>query len=189
LLAAALVRLIGADDGVRPRVRLLLLAAALAVSSPVLVFAGQGVDAVLTAFDPGRPVLFSDGPGACRRSADVAPLKRLAPGLVVSFVDLGPAILAETPHSILAAPYHRNGAGNTAAFDLLLGDDATARRVIEQRRIDYVAICPGSPERINFERAAPDGLVARLSRGEVPDYLEVVAGERAEPLRVFRVRR
>jgi hypothetical protein len=189
LLAAALVRLIGANDGARARVRLLLLVAALAVSSPVLVIAGQGVNAVLTAIDPGRPVLFYDGPGACRRPADVAPLKRLSPGTVVSFVDLGPAILAETPHSILAAPYHRNGAGNTAAFDLLLGDDATARRVIEQRRIDYVAICPGSPERINFERAAPDGLMARLARGEMPHYLEAAAGDPAEPLRVFRVRR
>ncbi len=187
LLAAALARMLETGDGARTRLRLLV--ATLAVSSPFLVIAGQGVDAALTAFDPGRPVLFYDGPGACRRPADVAPLKRLLPGLVVSFVDLGPAILAETPHTILAAPYHRNGTGNRAAFDLLLGDDATARRVIEQRRIDYVAICPGSPERINFERAAPDGLVARLSRGEVPDYLEAVAGDRAEPLRVFRVRR
>jgi len=72
---------------------------------------------------------------------------------------------------------------------LLLGDDAAAKRVLAQRRIDYVAICPGSPERINFERAAPEGLTARLSRGEVPDYLEAASGDPLEPLRVFRVRR
>ncbi len=186
VLAAALVRLVGTGDSIRIRLRLLV--ASLAVSSPFLVIAGQGIGLALSAVDPGRPVLVYDGPAACRRPADITPLKRLAPGLVVSFVDLGPAILAETKHSILAAPYHRNGVGNIAAFDLLLGDDATAMRVLAERRIDYVAICPGSPERINFERAAPEGLTARLSRGEVPDYLEAT-GDPAKPLRVFRVRR
>jgi len=187
LLAAALVRLLDTGDGARTRLRLLV--AALAVSSPLLVIAGQGIGLALAAIDPGRSVAVYDGPAACRRPADVAPLKRLQPGLVVSFVDLGPAILAETKHSVLAAPYHRNGVGNIAAFDLLLSDDAAAKRVLAQRRIDYVAICPGSPERINFERAAPEGLTARLSRGEVPDYLEAAGGDPMEPLRVFRVRR
>ncbi len=101
----------------------------------------------------------------------------------------GPAILATTDHSILAAPYHRNSEANKAAFDILLGVDALVQRTLAQKKIDYIAICPGGPERLNYERAAPDGLVARLSKGQVPGYLEAVAGDAAEPMKVFRVRR
>jgi hypothetical protein len=54
--------------------------------------------------------------------------------------------------------------------------------------VDYIAICPGSPERINIRRAAPEGLSERLARGEVPPYLEPIAGDPAAPLKVFRVR-
>jgi hypothetical protein len=118
----------------------------------------------------------------------MAPLTPLVPGRVLSLIDIGPTILYETRHSIFAAPYHRNGGGNRAAFDLLLGDDATARRVIAEKGIDYVAICPGAPEHFNYARAAPDGLAARLGRGEVPDYLEALPGDAKATLRVFRVR-
>ncbi len=160
-----------------------------AFSSPALVLAGQAIGAGLHIANPARLTVYQDGPGACRRVADFAPLNRVEPGIVVSFVDNGPAILAITQHSILAAPYHRNGEANKAAFDILLGDDAAVQRAINANKVRYVAICPGGPERINYERAAPQGLVARLSNGEVPAYLEAVPGEASEPMKVFRVRR
>lgn len=185
VVAAAILNLAGTDS--RARIRTIL--ALFVLSSPALVLAGQAIGTVLKFTDPTRPVIFSDGPGACRRVADFAPLGRTGEGLVVSFVDNGPAILATTGHSILAAPYHRNGEGNKAAFDILLGDDAAAQRAIAANRVDYIAICPGSPERVNYERAAPEGLVARLSRGTVPAWLEALPGEATEPMKVFRVRR
>jgi hypothetical protein len=63
-----------------------------------------------------------------------------------------------------------------------------ARRVIAEQGIDYVAICSGAPEHFNFARAAPQGLAARLGRGEVPDYLEALPGDAKATLDVFRVR-
>jgi hypothetical protein len=182
LLAAAI-------DTLLHRHRALMLTSLLAVSSPVLVFAGEGVGAVVGAVDADRPRYAEVGASACRRLADVVPLAKLVPGRVVSFVDLGPAILAGTDHAILAAPYHRNRAGNAAAFDVLVGDEKTARRALAEKRVDYVAVCPGAPERINYERAAPQGLAARLSRGETPAFLERVPGNATDPLWVYRVRR
>jgi len=183
LLAAAIVELLSR------RGRAVMLASLLAASSPVLVLAGEGIGAIVNAVDPDRPSYVEGGPSACRRLADVTPLARVAPGRVVSFVDLGPAILAGTEHAVLAAPYHRNRAGNAAAFDVLVGDEAVARRALAEKRVDYVAVCPGSPERTNFERAAPQGLAARLSRGETPAFLERIPGNAVDPLWVFRVRR
>ncbi len=63
-----------------------------------------------------------------------------------------------------------------------------ARRVIAENGIDYVAICPGASEHLNYARAAPQGLAARLGRGEVPGYLEAFPGDAKATLRVFRVR-
>lgn len=185
IIAAAILQLAGSDA--RARIRTIL--ALFALSTPALVLAGQAVGVALKFADPSRMTIFHDGPGACRRVADFAPLKRVNQGLVVSFVDNGPAILALTNHSILAAPYHRNGEANKAAFDILLGNDAEVRRAIAGHNVDYIAICPGGPERVNYERAAPEGLVARLSHGKVPAYLETVPGEAAEPMKVFRIRR
>jgi len=186
VLAATLVRLIG--DGGTARARVRLIAALALLSSPALVLAGQGMGAALSALGAPRTAVIQDGPGTCRLPGDVAALQALRPGLVLASVDLGPLILAQTPHSVLAAPYHRNSAGNGAAFDMLTGDGATVRRALRERNVGYVVLCPGSPDHSRYARFAPDGLAARLGRGEVPDYLDVVPGAADAPLRIFRVR-
>lgn len=186
LIAVGLVRLFAPGGDRESRIRFLV--AAFAVSSPALILVGQAYGAALAAYDPARPRLYVGGVADCRRPADMAPLTSLVPGRVLSLIDIGPTILYATPHSIFAAPYHRNGGGNRAAFDLLLGDDAAARRVIVEQSIDYVAICPGAPEHFNYARTAPEGLSARLARGEVPAYLEALSGDAKATLRVFRVR-
>ncbi len=186
LIAVGLVALFASGDGSGSRIR--FLGAALVVSSPALILVGQGIGAALAASDPARPRFYVGGVADCRRPVDMAPLRLLAPGRVLSLIDIGPTILYETAHSIFAAPYHRNGDGNRATFDLLLGDDAAARRVIAEKDIDYVAICPGAPEHFNYAHAAPQGLSARLGRGEVPDYLQALPGDAKAALRVFRVR-
>ena len=72
-------------------------------------------------------------------------------------------------------------------FEVFLGrpDDAGAR--LAARGVDYVAFCPGAPERHNYAAAAPEGLAAALSRGEVPEALEPVPIEGTD-LAVYRRR-
>lgn len=184
VLAVGLVSWAGTGASARAR----LFAAVLVLSSPALILVCDGFNKIAAAIDPSRPTALHDGADNCSKPVDMVPLSKLAPGTVLSFIDLGPIILAETTHSIIAAPYHRNQAGYEAAFDVLLGDDATVKRVLASKHVDYVAICPGAPERTNYERAVPNGLTARLARGEVPPFLERVASDAAEPLWVFRVK-
>lgn len=185
LIAAAIVRLFHVRD-LKTHSRAILLM--LMLSAPVLALAGKAAAKGLALFNKDSAGLYTAGPLSCSGLGGVSALAGLAPGLVLSHIDLGPAILAGTPHSILAAPYHRNVDGNRIAFDILLGDDKTARRILRERNVTYVAICPGAPERFNLRSVAPDGLSERLARGDIPAYLEPLTTDPKAPLRVFRVR-
>ena len=109
----------------------------------------------------------------CRSLSDVASLKRLPKGRVMAPLDLGPAILAETSHDVFAGPYHRNNDGNTAFLRLMLAPLPTAQQILSDRRVDYLITCSAAPDR-NIIKLAPEGLEARLSRGETPEFLEPI---------------
>lgn len=184
ILASALLRLLGSETNPFSRAR--YIGAIMLVSSPFLLLAGPGLASIVNTGDKNHPAGQDDV--TCRLPADVAVLDRLAPGLVLSFIDSGPAILAATPHTVLAAPFHRNNDGNKAAYDVFLSGDGGAERILKERHVTYVAICLGAMDLTIFNRAAPNGLAVRLARGEVPPYLEPIPGDPAAPLRVFRVR-
>ncbi|MFO1112050.1 MAG: hypothetical protein U1E61_22990 [Bradyrhizobium sp.] len=109
----------------------------------------------------------------CRSLSDVASLKRLPKGRVMAPIDLGPAILAETNHEVFAGPYHRNNDGNTAFLKLMLAPLPTAHRILSDRRVDYVVTCSAAPDQ-KIIKLAPEGLEARLGRGEPPEFLEPI---------------
>ncbi len=186
ILAASLVLLFQVRSSLLANRAAIL--AFLLVSNPALSFAGNGVGAIVNWLNPGRIKATENSPLFCRHSNDMDRLNMLEPGLVVSYIDIGPFILADTKHSVLAAPYHRNVRGNATAYDILMADDATARRILIERKARYIAICPGSPERGYMRNFAPNGLGERLARGDVPSYLEAVPDKPAEPLKLFRVR-
>jgi hypothetical protein len=190
IVAAAIVRGLPAPEGGAIFFGLgrSALLAALVVSPVALIAAGKAVAWTATKISGAQqPVVISDGPGTCRAPADYAPLARLPKGLVLAFIDAGPMILMETTHSALAAPFHRNLAGNAAMFDVFLGSPEKAGARLAARGIDYVAFCPGSPERHNYAAAAPEGLAAALARGEIPQALERIPLEGTD-LMIFRRR-
>jgi hypothetical protein len=80
-------------------------------------------------------------PPAAGLACDLPPgLAGLTPGPVLAPIDLGPRILLETAHSVVAAPYHRNNRGNRAMF-AAWGDAANARAVMQAWRVRYVVAC------------------------------------------------
>ena len=142
-----------------------------------------GASAVTT-----RRILNSGDPGTCQRASDYAPLAKLPRGRVLAFIDSGPFILMESPHAVFAAPYHRNQAGNLAMLDMYLAAPNVAKVRLAAHDVDYVAFCPGAPERYEYASDAPASLAAALSRNDTPDFLERVPLEGTD-LAVYRVRR
>ena len=61
----------------------------------------------------------------------------------------GPFVLALTPHSVLAGPYHHLSKGIMAAHQSLALPPEQAREVLAEKKSNYVMICGPRP---------PDGL-------------------------------
>ena len=125
----------------------------------------------------------------CPTLAALQPVARQPRGNVLTFLDLGPRLIAVTPHNAVAGPYHRNV---TQIVDLMRawrGDAANARATVERYRIDYVLICPGLSESTIYRAEAPRGFYVALTRGQVPGWLERVPLPEGSPYRMWRVRR
>jgi len=191
LVPAALLQMLPAPVGRAsyfgiPRAALV----AMLLLNPIAMLAlGSGAaHAVMAAAVTTQRIVASGDAGTCQRAADYTPLAILPPGRVLAFIDSGPFILMESGHAVLAAPYHRNQAGNIAMLDMFLGAPNDAKVRMATYDIDYVAFCPGAPERYNYVARAPNSLVAALSRNDVPTLLERVPLNGTD-LAVYRVRR
>ena len=166
-----------------------LLLVALIASPSSLVVAGLAARPLIDRIiKPQFRMAEPDPVSSCQRVSSVAPLAQLAPGRVMASIDLGPAILAATEHEIFAAPYHRNNDGNLAMMEVMLSPPQAARQMLTDRHVDYVVICRGAPDQADFLKLAPDGLAARLGRGDRPDFLEPLTRDPKANLSVWRVR-
>jgi hypothetical protein len=108
---------------------------------------------------------------ACVRRDNFAPLLDVPKGLVaVNELEWGPYVLAWSPHSVLAAPYHRIPEGIVASYRIFNSPPDQAHQEIDKHHVDYLFVC-GKAE-ANQESGS---LIARLQAGAVPDWLKVVA--------------
>ena len=125
----------------------------------------------------------------CARTTNVARLGALQTGLIAANIDLGPHIVAMTPHRVVAAPYHRLDKGILANHAILLGTPEEAERTVRSLGVDYIALCgatkpeslPPKPEKY------PNSLRARLMRDEAIGFLQEIAPAPDKPIRVWRV--
>ncbi|MGZ8311172.1 MAG: AcrB/AcrD/AcrF family protein [Allosphingosinicella sp.] len=123
----------------------------------------------------------------CPSLAALAPVARQPAGTVLTFVDLGPRLIAVTPHSALTGPYHRNGRQILDVMRAWRGDAANARATIDRYRVDYVLICPNLSESTIYRSEAPHGFYGQLSRNKAPDWLRPVPLPPNSPFRMWRV--
>lgn len=85
------------------------------------------------------------GPAAsCTIDQLVTALKLLPTGRVMAPIDVGAYAIGTTGHTLIAAPYHRNNAGNAAMYRFFLGNPAQAKAIGQRWRVDYVALCDGA---------------------------------------------
>ncbi|MHB8883652.1 MAG: hypothetical protein ACYC5H_00970 [Methylovirgula sp.] len=122
----------------------------------------------------------------CLASSGFAPLAKLPPGLVAAPIDAGSHMLALTPLSVLAAPYHRNNIGNRAMLEAMLASPADAHAILAAHHVTYVMTCKSLTETAALAARAPHGLAAALYSGHVPGWLALLP--KAGPYQVYVMR-
>lgn len=163
--------------GFMPATRALMAVAACILMSPV------GLAALLP--EPATAKASEKNERACLAPEALAPLKNLPPARVAASFDFGPYVLAYTPHSVFAGPYHRANNGNHVVIDAFLSEPQQAEKILREAGATLVLWCAYEPT--GFATRAPDGLAARLSRGEPPGWLDRLP-QSTESLSVYAVR-
>jgi hypothetical protein len=96
------------------------------------------------------------------------------PRNLLAFTDFGPELLYRTPHSIFSIPSHRYHSGFSDSYEIMSAtDDAQALKLVKDRQIDLILICPDGHEK-NFYASEDDTeiLHKRLSSNNAPAWLE-----------------
>jgi hypothetical protein len=130
-----------------------------------------------------------DSHGPCFRSAGIRQLAALPPGLVAADLELGPYIVALSPHRVVAAPYHRLEKAILANRTILHGQRAQGQRQLRALAVDYVVLCAISPGNHPSSRPAPPGdagLRAQLLGGAAVDFLREVPLPSGSPIKVWQ---
>jgi hypothetical protein len=130
----------------------------------------------------GQPLWAADA-SACFHPENYRPVAALAPGLVFGPLELGPSLLAFTPHSVTGAAYRR--ADKSIVFEELVmrGSVEAARARLHERGVAYVMSCADFPAYPNF-----DSFYNALLSDTAGAWLERVPLADDNVLRVWRVR-
>ena len=108
-------------------------------------------------------------------------------GIVFTFVDLAPRLIAVTHHDSIIGPYHRNGQQIADVMNAFRGDTDQAHRLIDKYHSTYLLSCPKSSTTTIFMSEAPNGFYAQLEAGKVPGWLAPVQLPKDSPFKMWRV--
>ena len=165
-------------------------AVAVMLANPLaLTLAGASVAQHLGIEAAAAPDGAQSSDGQCTHRAEYRALAALPPGLVVGMVGFGPYILAQTPHRVLAGPYHRNRDGIVTATQAFTAAPARARALLHAVGADYLAFCSTSAEFAALVAPQEDTLLSALKRGDPPAWLDPVPDPSGAATRIFRVKR
>jgi hypothetical protein len=166
------------------------------LGSSALVLAASGAAAPLAlSFFPEKPAgkqteaqrLNNRANRLCPTLWAMRPVARQPKGMVFTFIDLGPRLIAVTKHDALGGPYHRNGQAIADSMNAFRGSPELARNLILKHRADYLLICPHFNQATIFRAQAPTGFYAQLERGARFPWLQPVDLGKDSPFKMWRV--
>lgn len=112
---------------------------------------------------------------SCDLAEAIRQMNTLPEGRILAPATDAPQLLLETPHSVLNGHYHRNAAGISAAIAIFTVPPDEAGAAMGMAGIDYLLYCPVDRDLSFFARHAPEGFIAALQSGEIPDWLQPLA--------------
>jgi hypothetical protein len=150
--------------------------------APAVISAG----AILIAEAAGGPPVLERDNAACFQSASYSELAKLPKGVVAADVDYGSFVVASTPHSVLAAPYHRLHAAIIEDHRIFASPPQQARQLLKDAGVSYVLMCGDRPPGGLSDAERRDSLWNSLHTNAVPEWLEAMP--RSGALAIYRVK-
>lgn len=132
-----------------------------------------------------RNAAFERQAAACQKASAAAALNALPKANIMAALDSSPAILQFTAHNVVASGHHRNQAAMVDVIRTFTGSPDDAAHIIAARNIHYVIVCDGSSELALYAEKAPNGFLARLRGGKLPDWLR--AKPDIGPFKIYEV--
>jgi hypothetical protein len=114
-------------------------------------------------------------------------LARLPRGTIFAPLDMSPAILVGTAHSVVASGHHRNHQAIHSVLSAFMGSSSDAEKTVRAAGATYVALCTNMTEAQNYLTYNDRGFAAALDRGTPPAWLRPLPAQSLGPLRVYRV--
>jgi hypothetical protein len=124
---------------------------------------------------------------SCESALSVRTLSALPTGNIIAPFDMGPMILSQTQHSVIASSHHRNKKGMHDHIQIFRSAPDISRALMKARDIDYLAICPKEAELEFYAKKDPGGLWGQIARRNVPDWLEPLP-DMGKGIKVWRIR-
>ncbi|MCB2088631.1 MAG: hypothetical protein KDD98_07380, partial [Sphingomonadaceae bacterium] len=147
----------------------------------------------LTLFNLAMPAEAS-GPAPMPRASScnipqaAATLRKLPRGEILAPLDIGPRLLYETEHGVIATGHHRGNRGMKWVIETFTGSTQDAHHRLAERKTSYLALCPDLVEPARYVQAAPEGFMADLLASKEPGWLEPVAVEGDSNFRIWKIR-
>ena len=124
----------------------------------------------------------------CMTLPALAQINALPTATMLTFVDLGPRLIAMTRHSAIAGPYHRNGAAILDVHHAFRSPSPeVAHDVMKRRGATMLLLCPGMAESTIYQARARGGFYMQLLAGEVPAWLKPVALPANSPFKLWKM--
>jgi hypothetical protein len=161
-------------------------------SVALLVGIGAAVPAVVDLIPEGKATPYEASIGQanslCASLWGLHPVAIQPKGLVFTFVDLGPRLIALTHHDTITGPYHRNWRQIVDVMHAWRGSAQQAHQIIvDKYHSNYVLSCPHSSTTTIFMSEVPKGFYGQLEHGDVPKWLQPVQLPKDSPYKMWRV--
>jgi hypothetical protein len=165
-----------------------------AITVPILIFPGLPVlaaEAAMPAKDAGAPLPVNAPRGYAQSACDFDKLgeglRRLPVTDIFAPLDLGPRIIVDTPHRVIATGHHRGLAGIHDVIAAFIAPPDLARAIIARHHATIVLICPDQFEADNYRNAGPKGLMAGLLSNHAPRWLTPIDLAPGSQFKAWRV--
>ena len=129
------------------------------------------------------------GVSSCDLERSARRIALLPRGTVFAPLDIGPSILLQTDHDVIATGHHRADKAMRDVIATFVSPPDVSRQVVDAYGAQYVVLCTDLVEpSIYAKRGGERSLAARLIAGDAPGWLEPVETGGPDTFRVWRVR-